>query len=125
MSDNEVSITFKIVDTGSAECDLRLGLLGYSLKGLSYTADALGDLVRLALMIACGAETATARFDHEPAESRLWASNLGGRDGLFLKVLKFDSIYANEPDQAGMICFSAECDASVFATAVLEAGKRV
>jgi hypothetical protein len=102
-----------------------VGSQSFSLKGLSYTTDALGDLVRLALMIECDAQTATARFDHEPAESRLWASNVGGPGGLFLKVLEFDSIYANEPDHTGKICFSAECEASDFAVAVLAAGNRV
>jgi hypothetical protein len=125
MSEKSVSIAFKIVGLGSAECDLHIGSQTYSLKGLSDTTDALGDLVRLALMIECDAQTATARFDHEPAESRLWAHNIGGLGGLFLKVLQFDSIYANEPDHAGQIVFSAECGASEFAEAVLEAGKRL
>ena len=76
-------------------------------------------------MIATGSETNTARFDHEPAESRLWAHNLGGQGGLTLKVLRFGSIYANEPDHIGDFVFSAECDAKDFSDAVLRAAKRV
>ena len=119
MSEPEVRIDFTLRGVGSAKIDLRIGSKVYVIDGASYTTDALGDLVRMALQIATGAATATASFDHEPAESRLWTHNLGGRNGLFLKVLRFPSIYGNEPDHVGEAAFAAECDASDFAAAVL------
>jgi hypothetical protein len=120
-----VAIDFRLTDAGWADCDLSVGDKAFTLSGISYTTDALGDLVRLALMIATGAETATAQFDHEPAESRLWVYNLGGQDGFFLKVLLFGSASPNEPNHLGDIVFSTECNATDFSDAVLTAAKRV
>lgn len=125
MSEVNVLVDFSITGYGSADCNLHIGDKKFTLQGLSYTTDALGDLLRMALEIATGAVTATARFDHEPMESRLWAHNLGGRSGLFLKVLRFSDIYGNEPDHAGDIVFAAECGAADFANAVVIAAKRV
>jgi hypothetical protein len=124
MSEPHVGINFTITGVGSANIDLRIAGKNYTIEGASYTTDALGDLVRMALQVATGAETATASFDHEPVESRLWVQSLGGRNGLFLKVLRFPDIYGNEPSDAGDIAFAVECDATDFATAVAVAANR-
>ena len=125
MSEPKVSVEFRITGYGSADINLRVGDDSFLIRGASCTTDALGDLLRMALAIATGTETATASFDGEPMEWRLWAHNLGGSKGLFLKVLTFADIYKKEPDEAGDIVYSAECGAADFANAVLAAGQQV
>src|SRR6516165_8037456 len=71
LADQGVHIDFHFRGVGWADIHLRVHDKETTINGISYTTDALGDLLRAALMTATGAWTASASFDGEPYESRL------------------------------------------------------
>jgi hypothetical protein len=126
----DVSIEFKFAGAGWADLILKIGQETFVLEGFSYTTDALGDLLRMALMIATGAWTARASFDREPIEWRLIAGNVWDdkpkrwREGFWLRVLEFPDIYKRDRDEAGYVAFEATCEPQSFAKAVADCARR-
>jgi hypothetical protein len=129
MTDQAVLIDFKFRGAGWADIELRIRDQQFVSGGISYTTDALGDLLRAALMIATGAWSASVSFDGEPHESRLVLGGVWDRDrwrkGFFVRVIEFDDIYKKRPDESGIVSFDAECTEREFAIAVLETGRRI
>lgn len=129
MAEPTIVVTFTLKGTGWADIDLRVGDQIYTLNGVSYTTDALGDLPRLALVLATGGWTARASFDGEPIEWRLIAGSIwdgqAWRKGFFVRVLTFAEFYKMEPDEAGHLAFETESNTHDFASAVLKAAQRV
>jgi hypothetical protein len=66
-----VSIAFRLTGHGWARFTLRIGHAAIEVGAFGYCTDALGDLVRAALMIATSGRYAEASFDGEPREWRL------------------------------------------------------
>jgi hypothetical protein len=130
LADQGVHIDFHFRGVGWADIHLRVHDKETTINGISYTTDALGDLLRAALMTATGAWTASASFDGEPYESRLvllcgnWDSGKW-RQGFFVRVLNFADIYQKQPDEEGIVSFVAECTGREFAIAVIELGNRI
>jgi hypothetical protein len=73
ISETPVEVTFDFFGLGGADICIRLGAETVVLGGVCYGTDALGDLLRVALMIAAGARSAECSFDLEPHELRLAA----------------------------------------------------
>lgn len=117
-------VTLRFFSRGWADCELQLGDRIFVLNSFSYTTDALGDLLRFALMIATGAYRATASFDREPAEWRLVAVNQTdwetGRGMVSISVFEFADSYKDAPLSEGHQVFVGDCGASDFAQAVLD-----
>jgi hypothetical protein len=123
-NDTDVSLKFEIIGEGWGDLVLNIGSQSFRMDGISYTTDALGDLVRMALMIATGAWTARASFDREPIEWRFIAGNVWDeepkqwREGFWLRIFEFEDIYNRSPDTEGHLAFEIKCGPSEFARAV-------
>jgi len=106
-SESVVVVGFSLHDLGWADVSLQIGPDVYTIASASYTTDALGDLVRFALMLVVGGVAAECSFDLEPTEMRL----RGVSDGVtvHLSVYGFDSIHLDRPIEAGAREFYATC----------------
>jgi hypothetical protein len=115
-----VSIAFTFIGEGWADCELRLGDKHVKLTSISYLTDALGDLLRFALMIATGADSASVSFDREPAQWHLIATSLldsaSGRGPVSIAVFDTTGEQPTAPDDR---VFIGDCEALDFAQAVL------
>lgn len=123
MAERDVSISFDKAGSGWADVTLRVGAQHLTLDAISYTTDALGDLVRAALQIAVGGSEVTVCFDREPVEWRL--TLLAHGQLLALRVLDFPDISDAAAEEQGRERFKAECDREAFAQAVADAAARV
>ncbi|MBS0275572.1 MAG: hypothetical protein JSR55_14590 [Proteobacteria bacterium] len=127
-SEVRVSIDFQITGPGWGDILLSVGAKSFRMSGVSYTTDVLGDLLRMALMIATGAWTARTSFDREPPEWRFIAEHVWnhkeGTKRFLLRVLEFPDSYRKQPDEVGDFAFEVECDSSGFAQAVYECAER-
>ena len=124
-----VSINFDSINTGWAHITLRAGGQSYVFSGASYTTDALGDLVRAALMIATGAYSTRFSFDSEPMEWRVILTSLFDQciatGSISIDILTFADISAHAPDDAGNRQFRADCPALDFARAALACARAI
>lgn len=123
-----VGLAFDVGKSGWSKVALTIGSASISIDDVSYTTDALGDLVRGALILATGGGQAVIQFDHEPSETRMvatrnWTSGIPG--DLLVRILTFDDLYADRPDAEGGEIFSGPCDVDDFARAVLDAAESV
>jgi hypothetical protein len=129
MPDRTVFIDFRLTGSGWAELELRIGQESFTVDGISYTTDALGDLLRATLMIATGEWSASVSFDGEPRESRLIAGNVWDealrRRRFRVRMLEFADIGSHQPDEEGVLVFDAECEARDLAAAVRDAASRL
>jgi hypothetical protein len=119
-----MTASVEIVPAGAGwvDCKLSLGDRTFTLGGISDTTDALGDLVRLALMIATGAYRTTVSFDREPAEWRIVAISLtdaSGNGPVSVAVYSFPDV-ADAPLSEGMLAFTGDCGARELAHAILD-----
>ena len=125
-----VRIAFTPRPSGWAACELSVGGVSHRMPGISDTTDPLGDLVRAALMIRTGAPKATLSFDDEPMETRWiletgWWSGVDWIDAFRVRLLTFASLYDPQPDEQGILVFTAQCDATEFVRAVLVEAERL
>ena len=70
----------------------------------SYLSDALGDLLLAVWMLTEGEVDARCSWDEEPGEYR-WLLHRDG-DDVDLRVLCFDELWRNRPDDEGRTVFS-------------------
>lgn len=75
--DRPVSIEFEVVGAGWAQVKFVFGEKSFLCTGVSYLDDALGALVRLAVMVGSGAQEAFACFTGEPDGWRVEAVPVG------------------------------------------------
>jgi hypothetical protein len=120
--DQAVVVRFDLGTHGWATCLLKIDDAELLMDGISYTTDALGDLVRAALMIASGGQQAECSFDREPAEwrlllSRQW-SGVTNEMTFHVRVLELDDFYREAPTDTATECFAAVCAPNVFARTV-------
>ncbi len=119
-----VKVDFALQGAGWADCRLEIGLSVLEMKGVSYCTDALGDLVRVAALIAAGHHAGTLSFDGEPREwrwilERHWSDDLKGVEpGLRIRIFGFPDIYRHAPESEGHLEFEAVCGPDSFALAV-------
>lgn len=126
--DAALVLRMTIDDAGWGDLDVTQGATHCKIEGFSYTTDALGDLVRAALLLATGQHTATVHFDGEPMEWRLivgphwrdsrWQSSK-------LRILIFDNIYKEAAEADGKSVLEIECDSNAFVKAVAAMTERV
>src|ERR1700743_423266 len=108
------TLEFRLKGHGWMDCALRLGERGFVLEGISYTTDALGDMARMALMIATGAPVTTVSFDREPAEWRIVATSLGDTPGtghVSIAIYSFADANPNAALSEGDLAFTGDCGA--------------
>jgi hypothetical protein len=126
---NPVILDFRIAGPGWADLEFKVGDRGFVAGSVSHTTDALGDLLRSAIMVATGAASARACFDREPLEWRLLLNSLldenTGLGPVQIRVLEFDDFYRARPDAEGHEVFIADCGALEFAFAILAMAEKV
>src|SRR4051794_440381 len=126
--DPDISIEFKLTGSGWADVTCRFGLNSFVMDGVSDTTDALGDLVRLALVLATGAWTARVNFDREPCEWRLVAGSVFDeqqwREGFWVRIFESPDIYRKLSDEKCDLAFEVSCDERKFVEALLEGAKQ-
>lgn len=116
------TMEFKPSGQGWADCAFRLGERAFTLTSISDITDVFGDLTRLGLAIATGADRATASFDREPAEWRIVATGLMDADGkgpVSMAVYEFESV-SDAPLREGHLAFVSDCETRDFAKAILD-----
>jgi hypothetical protein len=127
----EVCIDYELGQNGWSRFRLTVGTASVDVGPFGYCSDALGDLVRAALMIATSGWRAEVSFDSEPMEWRLiigpyWDAAQSGWTDFRLRVLTFPSA-SNPPSPAaeGDNVFEAKCSPDSFVHAVLRAAQAV
>jgi hypothetical protein len=125
----EVSIEYTLGQHGWSSFKLTAGDKTIDIGEFGYCTDALGDLVRAALLIAANGSRAEACFDSEPMEWRLvverdWTQGLPAT-ALRLRVLTFDSFWPEAPASDGKVMLDAYVAADAFADAVRTAAQRI
>ncbi|QPF83529.1 hypothetical protein IC762_28065 [Bradyrhizobium genosp. L] len=130
MSD-KVRIQYNLGQHGWSRFQLVVGATSVVVGPFGYCTDALGDLVRAALMIATSASRAEVSLDAEPMEWRLvagpyWNPTQSSWTDFRLRVLTFQYL-ANppSPDAEGICLLEAQCSPEDFARAVLEAAQAI
>jgi hypothetical protein len=130
MSD-EVCVDYELGQHGWSHFRLAVGTASVDVGPFGYCSDALGDLVRAALMIATSGRRAEVSFDGEPTEWRLIVglhldATQSGWTDFRLRVLTFPSAsYPPSPEAEGSNVFEARCCSDSFVEAVLKAAQKV
>ncbi len=112
-----VSITYDLGRHGWSSFKLTVGRNVLNIGPFGYCTDALGDLVRAALLLATSDYRAEVRFDGEPYEWRLVVDE-GWKPELRLRVLTFDDGFAEQPEVDGKLEIEGQVTADDFARAV-------
>lgn len=124
-----VSIAFRLTGHGWASFTLRIGQASIEVGEFGYCTDALGDLVRAALMIATSGRFAEASFDGEPREWRLLIGtnyDVGLASGrLPVRVKTFPHAGLRSPEAEGEQIFEVDADLDQFCRAVEKAAQAV
>lgn len=130
MSD-EVCIDYELGQHGWSHFRLAVGTSSVDVGPFGYCSDALGDLVRAALILATSGWRAEVSFDGEPMEWRLIIGPYldpaqSGSIDFRLRVLTFPSASGPpSPEAEGDNVFEAQCSSDSFVQAVLKAAQTV
>ena len=114
-----ISLHYELVGTGWSECQLTIGDKSVQVTA-SYLSDALESLCAAVLAIANGKEKEYARFDEEPGEYR-WLLERQDADNVRIRILQFEDLWSNLPDEAGEVIFDAVCTVTELVQAVITA----
>ena len=117
-----IEIDYDLVATGWSTCVVRTDQ-GHADITASYLSNALGDLAAAAVMLLEGATEARFSFDEEPGEYR-WLLEVTS-SGLRVRILEFEELWGDQPDDAGRVRLDALCSVDEFAGAVQRALKAV
>jgi uncharacterized protein YegP (UPF0339 family) len=118
-----VSVVYKLIGSGWAECSL--GVDGQVIvTTASYLSDALASLLQSAIDLVKGQSEATASFDEEPGEYR-WRFKRLDEQTISIRILWFDELWNRQPDEKGRIVFDATCRLRTFAGAVLSTSQQL
>ncbi len=112
-----IAITYDLGRHGWSKFKLTVGDNALDIGPFGYCTDALGDLVRAALLLATSGYCAEVRFDGEPFEWRLVIDE-GWKPELRLRVLTFGDCIAEQPETAGTLALEGHVTADEFARAV-------
>lgn len=118
-----LSLTYNLIGTGWSECLVEIDGQRAELTA-SYLSDALGGLLRAVANLLRGVDDNSVSFDEEPGEYR-WRLTRAGPEELRVRVLWFDEMWGNKPDEAGKVVFDARCRLRTFAGAVLSAAQHI
>lgn len=139
MSD-EVCIDYELGQHGWSKFQLTVGSKSIEVGTFGYCSDALGDLVRAALMIATSGWHAQVSFDGEPMEWRLLIGSYWVADSTHLatrsphnawtdfrlRVLTFPACRCPLlPESEGKKLFEASCSPEAFVESVMKAAQAV
>lgn len=126
---NPVSVDYQIEQHGWASFTLTVDDLRVEVGAFGYCTDALGDLIRAALMVATDGSFASVSFDAEPKEWRVLLGTKGSwstpPDPIPLRVKTFPDAGACLPESEGVTVFEAEVHRNEFARAILAAAQKV
>ena len=124
MHDQPLSIDYRLVVRGWAECDVVCGEQRVALVA-SYLSDALGDLATATRMLLEGEPDWRVSFADEPGESRWALERLppvdGEPDRVRVRIRRFDKTFSRKSDDDGKLLFDATVPAESFFLAVLGA----
>lgn len=104
-----ITINYKLVGTGWAECEITDGTKSV-LTSASYLSDALRSLAEAVFEITShDIQESRAKFDEEPGEFRF----IFKKENEFIKIsiLKFDDLWSDESDENGKLIFETICSA--------------
>ncbi|WP_158745432.1 hypothetical protein [Acidisphaera sp. L21] len=121
-----VSLDYQLSANGWASLVLTVAQSSIKIGPFGYCTDALGDLLRAALVMATGGASAFVSLDGEPFESRIiLGREWDTREMMPIRVKTFPQIGAHASDAKGTLIFEAEARPDDFARAVLEAANSV
>lgn len=112
-----VSVTYHLGQHGWSSLKLTVGDKMLDIGPFGYCTDALGDLIRAALMLATSDFGAEVSFDGEPREWQLIIDE-GWKPEFRLRVLTFDDIISKRPEADGQLMIEGHVTADDFARAV-------
>jgi hypothetical protein len=113
-----VSIIYDLGHHGWSSFKLTVDDIAVDIGPFAYSTDALGDIVRAALMLATSDYHVEISFDGEPQEWRLIIDE-GWKPELRLRVLLFDDWTApKRPETEGQLLMTSHVTADGFARAV-------
>ncbi len=118
-----ISVQYSLTGIGWSECIVEIDDQQVHLSA-SYLTDALADLLDAVGAVVRGADQATASFTEEPGEYR-WCFRQVSPDRLGIRILWFDEMWSDRPDEEGKVILETECRLQTFAKAVLSASQRV
>ncbi len=118
-----VSFAYHLVGSGWAECTIAIDEQHATMTA-SYLSDAFGDLLGAVIRMVEGQPEATASFAEEPGEFR-WRFFRKEPDRLIVRILGFQELWEDRPDEEGKVLFEAECRLRTFAGAVLSESQRL
>jgi hypothetical protein len=124
------SIAYNLGQHGWSSFKLTIGNASVDIGPFGYCTDALGDLIRAALVVAASGDRAEVSFDGEPHEWRLIADwylrpETHPPVRFRVRVLTFRDIYARSPEADGQTIFEAEINADEFARTVERAAQTI
>ena len=121
-----VCIDYQLGKNGWSRFQMDVGGASVVVGPFGYCTDALGDLVRAALMIATTGMRAEVSFDAEFLEWRLIAGgNWVARSEFSLRVFTFPNANPSLAEAEGQKVFEAQCLPEDFVRAVLKAAEAV
>jgi hypothetical protein len=118
-----VNVSYKLTGSGWAECVLNVDGQLITMTA-SYLSHALENILQATIEIVKGNPEARASFDEEPGEYR-WLFKRINEQQVNVKILWFDELWNNEPDENGQLNFEANCRLRTFAGAILSASQQV
>jgi hypothetical protein len=113
-----IAIKYDLVGTGWSACRVVLGDEQIEVTA-SYLSDALGNLSAGAVLLLEGADEVRFSFDEEPGEYR-WIIRQAN-DEAHLRILGFDRLWGNQPDEEGQLLLDTRLTPRDFARAVRDA----
>ena len=116
-------IDYRLTGHGWSECTVTSGEASCQISA-SYLSDALGNLVRAAVVLLSGFSALSFSFEEEPGEYR-WVIRSPRFNEIDVRILGFDDLYNGRPNEEGRELFSVRCVPETFAIAVYEAATRV
>ena len=119
-----VSIDYDLGHDGWSNFTLHVGAQSTDVGPVSYTTDALDDLILTAIEAALGVYHITASFDGEPNETRLVIDE-SYKPTARLRILSFSDIYEHLPDDKGRVEFEARIRLDDYARAVQAAAHKI
>ena len=118
-----ISIQYNLTGAGWSECIVEIDDHQVHLTA-SYLSDALADLLNAVVAVVRDADQATASFTEEPGEYR-WCFRRVSPDRLCIRILWFNEMWSDRPDEEGKVLLEAECRLRTFTGAVLSASQRI
>lgn len=122
---DEVAIEYQLGQHGWSQFRLTVGDASTVVGEFGYCTDALGDLVRAALLVATSGTRAEVSFDGEPTEWRLIVTANSPKPQISISVRLFSTLDPHRPDWEGEKLLEARSTGDSFARAVRDAAQSI